>query len=96
MVLATLFLALACHANAFGIREDGQIDQAAIRLGYKESEWDKVVETLEGYLRKKGDSRVSLEERIFAYKYLGVIAGLMVDSWHCHRCGPWDRGLFSD
>jgi hypothetical protein len=69
-----LLFAFSCLANAFGIRKDGKIDQPAINLGYKESDWERVVACLEGYLRKHGDSRVSVEERIFAYKYLGVIA----------------------
>lgn len=68
-----LLLATASYATPFGIRKDGKIDQAAISTGFKESEWEKVVTSLEGYLKENGDNRVSIEERIFAYKHLGVI-----------------------
>lgn len=59
--------------SPFGIRRDGKLDQPAISKAYKESDWDQVTTALEGYLRRHGDSKVSPEERIFAYKYLGVI-----------------------
>jgi len=57
----------------FGLRQDGTLDQPALAHAYMESDWDLVTTTLESYLRLHGDSRVSPEERIFAYKYLGVI-----------------------
>lgn len=59
--------------SQFGISRDGKLDQPAIARAYKESDWDQVTGALEGYLRRHGDSKVSPEERIFAYKYLGVI-----------------------
>jgi hypothetical protein len=78
---AALLLALAlvlpeiCHSapSAFGLRRDGKLDQSTLNKAYKESDWDQVTQALEGYLRRNGDSKVSVEERIFAYKYLGVI-----------------------
>lgn len=73
MLIALLLFASACVAKPFGIDGKGNIDQAAITAGYMESEWDQVVESLEGYLRRKGDNQVTAEERIFAYKFLGVI-----------------------
>lgn len=59
---------------SFGIRKDGRIDQAVIAKAYKNSDWDEARQALEGYLKRKGDSKVALDERIFAYKYLGVIS----------------------
>jgi hypothetical protein len=61
--------------NTFGIREDDLLDQEAINRAYKDSEWEAVVSTLQGYLRKYGDDQVSVHERIYAYKYLGIIFG---------------------
>ena len=73
--IAVLFLlAAVCDAKPFGIGKDGKLDKSAIAAGYMESEWDQVVASLEGYLRRKGDNQVPVEERIFAYKYLGVIS----------------------
>jgi hypothetical protein len=60
-------------AAEFGVTRDGRLDRPALTKAYQESEWEQVTKTLEGYLRKKGDSRVSEDERVFAYKYLGVI-----------------------
>jgi hypothetical protein len=71
-LLLMLFQSFAISAT-FGIRKDGKLDQAAIAKGFKDSDWDEVRNTLESYLRRNGDSRVAVEERIFAYKYLGVI-----------------------
>ncbi len=74
-LLATLCLPLDVFSEKakFGLSPDGMLDQPTLEKAYKESEWDQVTKLLEGYLRNKGDSRVSQEERIFAYKYLGVI-----------------------
>jgi hypothetical protein len=58
---------------SFGLTPSGRLDQTTLAKAYKESDWDKVTEVLEGYLRKKGDTKLELEERIFAYKYLGTI-----------------------
>jgi hypothetical protein len=49
------------------------IQQDAILKAYSESDWDQVTSQLEAYLRLHGDANVSKEERIFAYKYLGVV-----------------------
>lgn len=64
---------LSAAPATFGIQRDEKIDQAAIAKAYKNSDWDEVRQALEGYLKRKGDSKVSVDERIFAYKYLGVI-----------------------
>lgn len=72
--LAVLLPAICQSAPAsFGIGRDGKLDQQAIAKAYKESDWEQVTGALEGYLRRHGDSKVSAEERTFAYKYLGVI-----------------------
>jgi hypothetical protein len=72
LLLLTLSYTLALSAS-FGIKKDGKLDQPAITKAYKDSDWDEVRSTLEGYLHRNGDAKVSLDERIFAYKYLGVI-----------------------
>jgi hypothetical protein len=63
------------HATSlpFGIDKDGEIDQIAIGSAYKNSDWDEARTALEGYLKRKGDRNIAIDERIFAYKYLGVI-----------------------
>lgn len=75
MLALALVLPVICHSapSAFGLRRDGKLDQSTLNKAYKESDWDQVTQALEGYLRRNGDSKVSVEERIFAYKYLGVI-----------------------
>jgi hypothetical protein len=50
-----------------------KIDPEAIHKAYTESDWEQIKTNLEGVLRKQGDANVSREERILAYKYLGVI-----------------------
>jgi hypothetical protein len=55
------------------IRSEESLDQEAIQRLYSNSDWDVVKNQLESYLRRKGDGNVREEERIFAYKYLGVI-----------------------
>jgi hypothetical protein len=75
LLFLSTHLLLAAYVSAvdFGLKRDGKLDQTALKRAYKEADWDQVTETLENYLRQKGDSRVDLEERLFAYKYLGVI-----------------------
>lgn len=68
-----VLLPLFSLAADFGLTRSGSLDQTALTKAYQESEWEQVTKTLEGYLRRHGDSRVSEAERIFAYKYLGVI-----------------------
>jgi hypothetical protein len=75
MAVFTTLEAAPSGNKTFGINSDGQLDQNAIAKAYKESEWEIVVSTLQGYLRSKGDDNVDLNERIYAYKYLGVIFG---------------------
>src|SRR5690606_33123721 len=71
-----VFLVL-CHAPAsaseFGIRKDGKLDRAVLSKAYKESDWDELSKTLEAYLRGTVLTKIDVEERIFAYKHLGVI-----------------------
>lgn len=50
-----------------------RMDPAAIHKAYTESEWEYLKTNLEGFLRTKGDANVPREDRIVAYKYLGVI-----------------------
>jgi hypothetical protein len=73
--LIGLLLVIQVHAapHLFGIDKDGKIDQAAIGSAYKNSDWDEARHALEGYLKRKGDRNVAIDERIFSYKYLGVI-----------------------
>jgi hypothetical protein len=73
--LIGLLLMLQVHAapHLYGIGKDGKIDQNAIGSAYKNSDWDEARTALEGYLKRKGDRNVAIDERIFAYKYLGVI-----------------------
>jgi hypothetical protein len=67
------FYPLSAQGATFGLSANGRLDQTALAKAYKESDWDKVTEVLESYLRRKGDNKVELEERIFAFKYLGTI-----------------------
>jgi len=60
-------------ATSFGIRPDGKLNQPEISRAYKESDWDQVQSVLETYLKRKTDSQISDEEKVFAYKNLGVI-----------------------
>jgi hypothetical protein len=60
-------------AVGFGIRKDGKLDKSVLSKAYRESDWDELCKTLESYLRVKDENRIDLEERIFAYKHLGVI-----------------------
>ncbi|MEO7778890.1 MAG: hypothetical protein ABIY63_15260, partial [Fibrobacteria bacterium] len=72
-----LFLALlfqfATPISAFGVRRDGKLDQPALSKAYRESEWIPVRNALEGYVNHYEASKIDIDERIFAYKYLGVI-----------------------
>src|SRR3990172_3693566 len=63
-LLAFLWLPLLCSAVP--------LDMAGIKAVYREGDLDAVRENLEHFLRKNGDS-ATREERIFAYKYLGVV-----------------------
>ncbi len=76
--LTAMLLAVTASAAAktpFGILPDGRLDHSAIFKAYKDSEWELVTSTLHGYLRKKGEDETELNDRIFAFKYLGVIYG---------------------
>lgn len=64
---------LPALAVGFGIRKDGKLDKVVLSKAYRESDWDEVCKTLESYLRVKDESRIEAEERIFAFKHLGVI-----------------------
>ncbi len=50
-----------------------RMNSQAIHKAYTESEWEYLKTNLEGVLRTKGDANVPREDRIVAYKYLGVI-----------------------
>lgn len=52
---------------------NGKLNQSALMKAYNDADWEQVTKTLESYLRKNGDYKVEVEERLFAYKYLGVI-----------------------
>jgi hypothetical protein len=67
------FTLLLLLAASFSWAAKTGINQDAIQKAYSDSDWDLVKNQLEGYLKKHGDANVSKEERIFAYKYLGVI-----------------------
>ena len=70
-----LFLMLSsgmAAAAPFGLRKDGRLDIPALRNAYHESDFEKVSAVLESYL-KRNAPEATREERIFAYKYLGVI-----------------------
>ncbi|MFC1584044.1 hypothetical protein ACFL5V_00705 [Fibrobacterota bacterium] len=54
-----------------GIRKDGSLDKDALKKYYFEGEFDKVLEVLEIYRKEK--ILKPKEDRIFTYKYLGVI-----------------------
>lgn len=76
--MATSASALASPAgssapSSFGIRPDGRLDQEAIARAYKESEWEAIVTALQGYLREERGGDLPVTDRIFAFKYLGVI-----------------------
>jgi hypothetical protein len=72
-VALVLMLSLEMAAAAsFGLRKDGRLDIPALRNAYHESDFEKVSAILEGYL-KRNAPEATREERIFAYKYLGVI-----------------------
>jgi hypothetical protein len=72
-LLLTLLFQFAAPIEAFGVRRDGKLDQPALSKAYRESEWTPVCNALEGYLNHYEASKIDLDERIFAYKYLGVI-----------------------
>src|SRR4051812_38940001 len=73
LYLLLLVFSVPAPASAFGIRKDGKLDQMAISKAYRESDWEPVCKSLEGYLRYTEKSRIDADERIFAYKHLGVI-----------------------
>jgi hypothetical protein len=62
---------LCAHAPAFPGTE---LDNAKIKTLYQDGEFEKVREELEDFL-KQGNAEASREDRITAYKYLGVIYG---------------------
>jgi hypothetical protein len=70
--IMVLGLAPALAFGAFGVLANGGLDMPAIRNAYSESEFEKVKNALEAYLKQKGE-QASREERIFAFKHLGVI-----------------------
>jgi len=75
LVGLVLFLSISASfaATTFGLRPDGKLNQPAISRSYKESDWEQVQNVLETYLKRKSDSQISDEEKVFAYKHLGVI-----------------------
>jgi hypothetical protein len=51
---------------------NGNLDQAALSAAYQDSDWEKIADCLHTFLKEGGEA-VSREDRIFAFKYLGVI-----------------------
>ncbi len=74
-LLSLLPTAAVAAKSTFGLLPDGRLDQAAIAKAYKESEWEMIISTLQGYLRSKDEDAIALNEKIYAFKYLGVIFG---------------------
>jgi hypothetical protein len=62
----------ARSAGLFGVTKDGRLDTKTISSAYNESEFEPVRVSVEKYLKQRGDA-VTREEKIFAFKYLGVI-----------------------
>jgi hypothetical protein len=70
-LILTAFLAISAHAE-FGLNPDGTLDTAGIRQAYIESDFDKIKALLETRTADKARP-LSREEKVFAYKYLGVL-----------------------
>jgi len=70
--LSFLLLLLQCWSfAALGVRRDGSLDTDALQKVYEESEFNQVRDAIENYMREHKDPK--REEKIFAFKYLGVI-----------------------
>ena len=68
-----LFLSVPAIAfGAFGVAPDGHLDKKTLSSAYQESEFEPVRVSVEKYLKQKGDA-ATREDKIFAFKYLGVI-----------------------
>lgn len=70
-LILTVFLAVSAHAG-FGLNPDGTLDTAAIRQAYIESDFDNIKALLETRATDKANP-LSRDEKVFAYKYLGVL-----------------------
>ncbi len=55
-----------------GLRPDGSLDMSSLRVTFREGELDLVKNILESFLKNEGQTATK-DEKIFAYKYLGVI-----------------------
>ena len=70
LVLPLLLIGLA--SARLGLRPDGKLDINYLRETYQDGEVETVRNVLESY-RKKRENVADMEEKIFLYKYLGVI-----------------------
>ncbi len=69
MILAILLLAVTGRA---AVPPSGKLDMKTIQVNFREGELDAAKTLLESFLRLQGGS-ATRDEKIFAYKYLGVI-----------------------
>jgi len=69
-LICLLLVSLSTAAPNF-IRSDGGLDMPQAKQAYKDGDFDKVRIGLESFLRQ--NKNAAREERIFAYKYLGVV-----------------------
>jgi hypothetical protein len=77
VVAALLLIQLAL--GDLGLKSDGSLDMPALEATYKEGELEAVKNALESYLKNRGE-KATRDERVFAYKYLGVIHAADPDS----------------
>jgi hypothetical protein len=75
---ASLFL-LQLALGDLGQRPNGALDMPVLEATYKEGELEAVKNALESYVKNRGDGATK-DERIFSYKYLGVIYAADPDS----------------
>lgn len=72
LLLAILLFGASTSHASFGQLDNGQLDQKALRTAYLDSEFNNVALVLESFLKANPPNALKVD-RIFAFKYLGVI-----------------------